>query len=618
MQPSICAHEHQQRDAHSFSHLFTILTTSKFFPKPTLAMNPDVARGVALDVWRSRVRVLAQSIRAFNVASENPNLTLSSATRPSETSARPLPFEDLSKEMNNQLSKLYVLERYLHNGVTAVKVIRNQSMSLVPIHRLPNELLSEIFLTCLANDITARRGCRNALRRPLDLPDLVASVCSKWRKIALRTHRLWSFIDLRGQNQGVKTWLSCWISRSAQCPLDIRLSSTSFSHILNLLTPLFEAYPRWRTLALEQDHSHIDVSRMALSLLEKTAGRGKPNPQRTLETLEIICSSDHGEITSTRFLGALSERFPSLHTLHFHGRTEISTPAFLFPHLTNLHIQINHGISSTTLCSFLRACNRLEVLYFAQPSRIYTRNDTGIDPRLELVQLPNLRSVRLPYECGMPFYELLFRILRAPALEMVSIVTTSANSGHEGAIARGLSALESFFRYSGASIRYLELVGWSIPSANRTDNPGILETLLPLLPGLLQLTLEGRGESIPESIIGELTPTGHPRTQCLCPHLQSLRITGKVTCSVRTLADLVEARWLRISGAEALSSVSVKSETGMEVVKAIGGDPDHFDVALEDIKSRVQEYVKDLTWDFRVRNPNAGKPFLSVWTRCAC
>ena len=92
----------------------------------------------------------------------------------------------------------------------ALKVSLN---ALVPICRLPHEILSEIFIAlvrCDHNNPCIRRSCLRWIE--------VAHVCHRWREVALASPGFWSFI--RVSNPEI---LSQLVARSKDCPLHVDL-----------------------------------------------------------------------------------------------------------------------------------------------------------------------------------------------------------------------------------------------------------------------------------------------------------------------------------------------------------------------------------------------------------
>jgi hypothetical protein len=121
-----------------------------------------------------------------------------------------------------------------------------------PVHRLPPELLSQIFLGCLP----AQPKPRDTNAAPL----LLAQICSHWREIALSTAFLWRHIHIcvnTSSPESQISWVNSWLVRSAGCPLSVLLHchGTSTDH------PVFSAITRhasrWEDLDIQLPYSSI-------------------------------------------------------------------------------------------------------------------------------------------------------------------------------------------------------------------------------------------------------------------------------------------------------------------------------------------------------------------------
>ncbi|KAJ2930788.1 hypothetical protein H1R20_g6306, partial [Candolleomyces eurysporus] len=105
--------------------------------------------------------------------------------------------------------------------------LRRRINSLVPISRLPPEILIEIFsLVCQSSSTT---------------PVFLGSICADWRSLAWNTPLLWSRITLEVSDALPKSrpdLLSEWLLRSNNLPLHIKLFPTEEddSVFLNLRT----------------------------------------------------------------------------------------------------------------------------------------------------------------------------------------------------------------------------------------------------------------------------------------------------------------------------------------------------------------------------------------------
>jgi hypothetical protein len=76
--------------------------------------------------------------------------------------------------------------------------ILSYELILSPLRQLPDEILAEIFLTVHASQVAAYDDdqSKTTTTRIVDSPIVLSHVSNQWRRVALTTPRLWSFIQL--------------------------------------------------------------------------------------------------------------------------------------------------------------------------------------------------------------------------------------------------------------------------------------------------------------------------------------------------------------------------------------------------------------------------------------
>ncbi|KAJ6594647.1 hypothetical protein B0H19DRAFT_1247304 [Mycena capillaripes] len=130
---------------------------------------------------------------------------------------------DLQKAINKLAAELREVLGALVEGHKAL---------ISPVHRLPLDILQEIFVTCIPTH-------RNCVVSSSEAPVLLGRICSSWRAISLSTPRLWARLHIvepplsygpaaELHNQKVAQRLGItktWLSRSGQCPFSISLQS---------------------------------------------------------------------------------------------------------------------------------------------------------------------------------------------------------------------------------------------------------------------------------------------------------------------------------------------------------------------------------------------------------
>ncbi|KAF9474206.1 hypothetical protein BDN70DRAFT_866582 [Pholiota conissans] len=136
------------------------------------------------------------------------------------------------------------------------------------IHRMPVEIASQIFVSFLEDESVVGNDCflRSSTRElAWFAPLLLASVCHTWRKIALSTPQLWTFLHVHlSDASSVPTYTDLtrrWLRRTGQLPLSISLSFSG-TYASHTVSPLFdvirECSSRWRQLSLRISTNYYD------------------------------------------------------------------------------------------------------------------------------------------------------------------------------------------------------------------------------------------------------------------------------------------------------------------------------------------------------------------------
>ncbi|KAF6757132.1 hypothetical protein DFP72DRAFT_1065978 [Ephemerocybe angulata] len=143
------------------------------------------------------------------------------------------------QELQDELASLN-LKRARH-----IQAVEDYRALNSPIKQIPDDILTNILLSLLPN-LQTENGPKMSSKHPA----VVASHVSRgWRSLALGTPLLWSFIDVEipmapytfslpsewleyvARVQEYKDAVEAWISRSAECPLAIRMVDRGFSPI---------------------------------------------------------------------------------------------------------------------------------------------------------------------------------------------------------------------------------------------------------------------------------------------------------------------------------------------------------------------------------------------------
>ncbi|KAK7022104.1 hypothetical protein R3P38DRAFT_2959391 [Favolaschia claudopus] len=154
--------------------------------------------------------------------------------------------------MESALTQLKERRKTLMKPITAHRVL------ISPLRRTPDDVLFEIFSTCLP--VT-----HNALIDPAEAPLLLGRICRRWRAVAYSTPALWTSIHIPASQDhlgsdylsGLGKAIEAWFQRSAHCPLSVSLvfpSVPAGSHlnavVEKLISKLCSVSQRLRHLTL--------------------------------------------------------------------------------------------------------------------------------------------------------------------------------------------------------------------------------------------------------------------------------------------------------------------------------------------------------------------------------
>ncbi|KAK0436232.1 hypothetical protein EV421DRAFT_1981271 [Armillaria borealis] len=141
------------------------------------------------------------------------------------------------------LDELLNEERRVERTIECYKII------VRPICRIPEDVVREIFLTCLD---TEKEGMDTLSGR--FAPLFLSQVCRGWRSIALSTSRLWSSIrldfDLYRDELACQYLLQTYVLRSATHDITLSIHSTRDISKSHLIPVLLLSAPRWTNLSM--------------------------------------------------------------------------------------------------------------------------------------------------------------------------------------------------------------------------------------------------------------------------------------------------------------------------------------------------------------------------------
>ncbi|KDQ61417.1 hypothetical protein JAAARDRAFT_171604, partial [Jaapia argillacea MUCL 33604] len=257
----------------------------------------------------------------------------------------------------------------------SIRQLCTKRNSLVPISRLPSEVLANIFIQ-YAKKKEASLGY--PLRRPKVWWIAITYVCRHWREVAVATPSLWCSLPFHRPK-----WVPEMIIRSKMAPLEVIVTSPS-SRLIPQIRMALVHMSRIQDLVLEMKPS--DLKTLPLS-----------SPAPLLNSVRIC-----NRITPDGFplpkdvFGFVT---PSLRRLDLTGCT-LSWDSPMFSGLTSLSVSLASGQESgrstlTTLLDVLRCNTRLESLSLINCLSPMS-SDSG--PRHATVLLPILRALHLQGE----------------------------------------------------------------------------------------------------------------------------------------------------------------------------------------------------------------------------
>ncbi|KAJ7643759.1 hypothetical protein FB45DRAFT_823492 [Roridomyces roridus] len=144
--------------------------------------------------------------------------------------------KQLNALLQEPVAKLALLDAMISHLVaersSLQAVIDSHRALLSPIRCIPEDVLREIFISCLPDDHDAFMDVTQA-------PLLLGRVCGLWRRVAYSTPRLWSSVyipplgfDLvapEDVERGLATFIKAWLERSKDCPLSISVALPFYS-----------------------------------------------------------------------------------------------------------------------------------------------------------------------------------------------------------------------------------------------------------------------------------------------------------------------------------------------------------------------------------------------------
>ncbi|KAF8740247.1 F-box-like, partial [Rhizoctonia solani] len=200
---------------------------------------------------------------------------------------------------------LIVFEQKIQQVKASIGLIRNSSTAIVPIHRLPSNLLSRIFIK-----VTDSETCKLKLDSTDKLPKVpiyLTHVCTQWRKIAIASPDLWTHMDLSPlilKKQPSLSRAQAFLSRSKESPLYLHVEYaaeenedvSSLNHFISPLVPRIQKLKICINLTWLVSEQRFSRSELSCFLNEDTtAGRLTMLDLSVKGTSRVFCIQAAGQ-----------------------------------------------------------------------------------------------------------------------------------------------------------------------------------------------------------------------------------------------------------------------------------------------------------------------------------
>ncbi|KAG9029750.1 hypothetical protein FRB95_004952 [Tulasnella sp. JGI-2019a] len=274
--------------------------------------------------------------------------------------------------------------------------------TLLPISRLPNDLLVEIFTLASAMEDRLTRQCCGD-RTNIRMLATLAFVCHEWREIVHTTPSLWTYISA---DHPETASLEC-LARSDQAPLRISVEYPLFQ---------FPARHKFKTRIIHEVHrwKSADISDMDIELLRELEQRPAP----LLEMLDIRGNMGSAAVMRNLFCGSAS-RLRHLSLTHF----RIPWDSSLLSHLRTLSIGYwrDDGPSVQQVVHILQSCPDLTIFDLCLRPELHPG---PIPPGVSTVDLPQLEHLSISVHPLMA--EHLLQRMRIPSCKTFHVNDTDA------------------------------------------------------------------------------------------------------------------------------------------------------------------------------------------------
>ncbi|KDQ19251.1 hypothetical protein BOTBODRAFT_184322 [Botryobasidium botryosum FD-172 SS1] len=257
------------------------LTPTSTYQTEIHSQSPDasIPRNSALAAWLASLDNLARTIQLYTADASalrqecDPDRL--AGREPASDDGAGITQADIFSEINKRIGKMQDMEAQLFECRAAIQALRNRSMTLVPINRLPSECISQILtMACTPEPV---RKEDSILRRP-QRPEkpfylIFSSVCRRWRNVALDMPPVWASTEF--SDAPSFKYSKLMLERSRGRPLYLRVNYPhlrALGRITNVLH-LLQRYISNRYLSLTVIVTSREEAKSLLARLDEHMAR---------------------------------------------------------------------------------------------------------------------------------------------------------------------------------------------------------------------------------------------------------------------------------------------------------------------------------------------------------
>ncbi|KAL7283846.1 hypothetical protein ACG7TL_003286 [Trametes sanguinea] len=273
---------------------------------------------------------------------------------------------------------------------------------LLPIHRLPTELLSMIFARSLpCSDFSSSGYVESDVAGVRRAVLSISSVCRQWRSVANGSPSLWTVVETPASVES-QTSTPEYLARSGRMPLSVSSQYPPTDLTMASLAPHAD---RIHQLYLELPEESLPIFRNAVQLLP---------PVPNLQCL-VLAARNYQYAQGSR-LSLLARPPPHLRVLII--KNVWCYPEILYGRLTHLNISRCMKVHFPSLLTLLGRCTALESLVLVD---LHNATSRPLEAAPASVHLPALRTLTLGMSSHVTLLQHMLSVLALPPTVTVRV-----------------------------------------------------------------------------------------------------------------------------------------------------------------------------------------------------